>query len=152
MATSAVNNVVKPGKTLEYVRSTSVSYNQGDLIYSNSGVATPATTADTHTQYAVGVALNSNPITPSPYGTAVYPDVAEIGYGGVYEFKTTVGESYTHDTAVNVGADSQTVTTTAGTYPVGKVYRPDGSTLTGAAGAKVLVRIFNRTVTGSVLA
>ena len=134
MATTPTNNVVKPGRTHEYTLSSSVPYNQGDLLYFNSGVATPAFTPDTHTQYALGVALNSNPMQPTPYGSPVYPAYAEVGFGGVYEFKTTNAESYTDGALVNIGADSQTVTATAGTYPIGKVYNPEGTTITGAAG------------------
>jgi hypothetical protein len=153
MATTSGNNVVKPGKVLEYpvTKSGSVDFNQGDLVYSNSGIATAATTADTHTQYLIGVALTANPIDPTVYGDAVYPTYAEIGYGGVYKFKTTASESYTHDALVNVGADSQTVTMTAGSYPVGRVYNPEGTTITGASGVTVNVRIFNWSQAGAKL-
>lgn len=142
---TAQNNVIKPGRKLECVRSTSVAYNQGDLLYSNSTVATPCTTADTHTRYLLGVALNSNPVTPTPYGDSVYPDYAEVDFGGVYEFATTAGETYAHEALVNITA-AQTVTTTAGTYPVGRVYNPEAATITGATGVKVKVRIFNRSI------
>lgn len=149
MATTSTNNVIKPGRVIEGVITQGVDFNQGDLVYSNSTITTAATTADTHTQYLLGVALNSSPMDPAPYGDAIYPAYAEIGFGGVYEFKTTAGETYAHDALVNVGADSQTVTTTAGSYPVGRVYNPTAATITGASGVKVMVRIFNWSLTAA---
>ena len=148
MSTSG-NNIVKPGKILEYPITQGVDFNQGDLLYSNSGVPTAATTADTHTQYLIGVAKTASPMDPTPYGTAVYPAYAEIDYGGIYNFATTVGESYVHDALVNLSA-SQTVTTTAGSYPVGRVVNM-GATITGASGVTVQVRVFNWSQTGAKL-
>jgi hypothetical protein len=151
MATTSGNNVVKGGKVLEYPITQGTDFNQGDLVYSNSGVPTAVATADTHTQYLIGVARVASPFDPAPYGTAIYPNWAEIEYGGVYNFASTVGESYVHDALVNVGADAQTVTTTAGTYPVGRIVNPLGTTITGAAGVKVQVRIFNRSQAGAAV-
>ena len=151
MSTSQ-NTVIKPGNVLEYAITKGTDFNQGDLVYSNSGVTTAATTADTHTQYLIGIALTSSPMDPAPYGTAVYPAYASVGYGGIYSLATTVGESYIHDALVNVGAGgSQSVTTTAGSYPVGRIYNPAGTTITGAAGVNVMVRVFNWSVTGAKL-
>lgn len=150
MATTSGNNVVKPGKVLEYPITQGVDFNQGDLVYSNSGIATVAA-SDANCQYLIGVSRLASPMDPAPYGTAVYPNYAEIEYGGVYSFKSTVGESYAHGTALYIGADAQTVTTVAGTYSIGKVYQPDGATLTGAAGVKVLARIINRSETAALL-
>ena len=140
---------MKEGTVLEYptTKTGSVDFNQGDLVYSNSGVATVcASDANAHT--LIGIARLASPMDPTPYGDSVYPDYAEVDYGGVYWMKTTASETYVHSTSVSFGADAQTVTTVAGTYAVGVCYLPDGSTVTGASGVKVPVRIWNRSITG----
>jgi len=152
MATTSGNNIVKPGRVLEAPRTAGVDFNQGDLVYSNSGVTTAAA-SDANCQYLIGVARVASPFDPTPYGTAVYPAYAEVDFGGIYAFKTTVGETFEHGIPVYIGADAQTVTSTAGAnvYPVGKIDNPSGVNITGAAGVMVNIRIYNRTITGAAI-
>ena len=152
MATISGNNIVKPGRVLEAPITQGVDFNQGDLVYSNSGVTTVAG-SDANCQYLIGVARVASPFDPTPYGTAVYPAYAEVDFGGIYKFKTTIGETFEHGIPVYIGADAQTVTSTAGAmvYPVGKIDNPSGVNITGAAGVTVNIRIYNRTITGSAI-
>jgi len=67
-------------------------------------------------------------------------DSVNVAHSGVFSFKTTNSESYSHGTAVKCGADAQTVTTSGASASncVGYVWRPNESAaLTGAAGVTV---------------
>jgi len=64
---------------------------------------------------------------------------------GIFSFKTTAAEVYSHGDAVKRGADDQTVSkATVGTDQVGYVDLPDGVDVTGAAGVEVTVLITQR--------
>ena len=62
---------------------------------------------------------------------------------GVFAFKTTAGQTYSHGDAVKMGADAQTVSNASVTTAyMGYVWRPEATaTLTGAAGTSVDVAI-----------
>lgn len=90
----------------------------------------------------LGVSYDCNPM--AGLGTAARPLTgggARIGSQGIFQFKTTTGETYKHLTAVYQGADAQTVSTVGSTRIVGRVHLPDGTTVTGATSAMVTVRI-----------
>ncbi len=148
----AGNYTRKPGKTRQMpvlVDGTS-PINQGDLVYLSSGTLKIATT-DAEAQYLEGVAKQSNPMAPSPYGAAVYPEPPSLGveYGCIQFMVGTTGESYANGALVylaSAGTDAQTITTAAGSYAVGKVQleSSDVAYATIAAGTRVPVLIFNR--------
>lgn len=103
---------------------------QGAMVYHVAGVLKELDT-DAHAADFVGVASDQSYI--QPYGTKKYNNPLVVLSAGIFKFKTTAGDTLTHGAAVYIGADSQTITTTAGvgTNPVGKVYNPDGLSLTG---------------------
>ncbi len=157
MATSAKNIFIREGKRAVYPCDTSGSnnFNQGDLLYFDASAhMVKAAGSDANCQYLVGIAGVSNPITPRVYGSTdnYQTNGADVQYGCVVELATTTGESYYHGTDVYFGADAQTVTTVAGTYSVGKVWLENTtSAITGAAGVKVRVLVYNRYATGAAI-
>jgi len=67
---------------------------------------------------------------------------ARVAHRGVWKFKTTSGETYTHRTPLAMGADTQTVTTViAGNTVIGYVWRPNGDSISGAAGTDIEVML-----------
>jgi hypothetical protein len=155
MATTSSNNVQIAGKIVYGVRKNdgTFDFNQGDLIYSDSGIAKPIT-SDANCSLLMGVARLANPIDPNVYGNAIYPEIAEADFGGVYLMKTTNAENYVHDQLVYFGGDAQTITNVAGAMinPIGRVNLPDGSTLVGTVGGNVPVRVVNRSITTLAIA
>jgi hypothetical protein len=116
--------------------------NAGDLVYmdTTNHYAVAATT-DAHCQYLAGVAKDTS--YKSPFGTKVYDPSVAVKSKGIVRLKTTSGETYYHGTVVYIGADSQTVTTVAGTYGVGIVWNPNsyaGISGTTTAVINVLLR------------
>ena len=102
---------------------------QGAMVYLD-GVLKELDT-DGHAADFKGVASDASYI--QPYATKKYNNPLVVLSAGIFKFKTTAGDSLTHEAPVYIGADSQTITTTAGggSYPMGKVYNPDGLSLTG---------------------
>lgn len=124
-----------------------LTYNQGDLLYFDDAVekVKPGTDDDSM-EFLVGVALQSFPVTSlgTGEGSTRQPSM-EVGDGDIFEFKTTSGETLNDGEKVYIGADAQTVTTTAGTFHVGIVrLLPGQSPITGAAGVFVQVEVFRR--------
>lgn len=73
---------------------------------------------------------------------AAYQNPFEVFTTGIHTLLGTAAESYVHDTLVYMsGTDTQKVTTVQGTggVVVGKVYLPDGSTITGAVQVPIVI-------------
>ncbi len=83
---------------------------------------------------------NANPQSPVPK--------ILVRRTGIFPFKTTASQTYTHGTAVYAAAsgDNLTITTTSSSNTlVGYVYLPDGASVTGNTGVTVNVEITNNT-------
>jgi len=89
----------------------------------------------------VGVSMDTIPL-PSRIDSTDVVDRIRVRSEGVFSFKTTASETYKHGLWVEVGADSQTVKlTSTDANKIGKVWLPDGQSVTGAAGTEVQVKI-----------
>lgn len=164
MATTAQNLVDGLNRNQTRVQlpvTTNLTVNEGDLVYwdPTNYTCTPATKAAVTTSAAtpfLGQALQSN-------AQNIYPsDPDKVGVlilvRGVVWLNTTAAETYGWFTAVTVGADAQTITTSGAVSTVGSTYNtigytlppvataprpnqatPAPETLTGAAGVKVQV-------------
>ena len=123
-------------------------------VYSSSGIETGAMMQwDATARYAtpmtttsgaifLGVSQETNPLVG--LGTTSQPltgGMIRILSQGVHDMNTTSGETYVHRTPVFMGADTHTVTTISAGRLIGRVHLPDGSSVTGATGTKVAVRI-----------
>ncbi len=121
----------------------SFDYNQGDLCWYDSAVnyAKPLD-SDAHAAYLIGPALRSAYIAPyasanlagGPALVKSYFPSGLFGFGDVYTFFTTAGDTYVDGTAVYFGADAQTITAVAGSHTIGQVYLPAGNGLASVAG------------------
>lgn len=103
-------------------------------------VATPMTTASG--AIFLGVSEESNPL--NGLGTTAVPltgNVSRIKSQGIFNMKTTSGETYSHLDAVFMGADDQTVTKVGSGRMVGRIHLPGGSQVSGSSTTKVPVRI-----------
>jgi hypothetical protein len=101
----------------------------------------------------LGVAESTQPL--AGLGSTTVPltgDVVRIKSQGVFEMKTTTGETYSHLEPVFQGADAQTVTKVSATRLIGRIHLPDGTQVTGAAGTSVKVRIFGSMTNVSTVA
>ena len=101
--------------------------------------------------YLLGVFNDSNPATSNiDNGNPQYPfQKVLVDRAGIFPFKTTASETYTHGTAVYAAAagDNLTITTSSSSNTlVGYVNLPDGSSVTGATGVTVPVE-FNANTT-----
>lgn len=152
MATLAQDNVVKAigfdVRKLSFPLDNSGSndFNQGDLLYwDSSAKVVKALVTDGNAATLAGVALKSSALSlyvNQTTGSAVknYEPMALVGIGCIVRLKTTAAETLTHGLAVYAGADAQTVTTVAGSNPVGYVQLDQSqSSITGAAGVTVNV-------------
>jgi predicted RecA/RadA family phage recombinase len=142
MTTTADNTIVQDyTDVLNYpiLKDGNGDINAGDMVYMDTtNHYVLAATTDAHVQYLVGVAKDTT--YKNPFGTKIYDASAAIKVKGIVSLKTTTSESYYHGTAVYMGADSQTVTTVAGSYIVGYVWKPNSAAVTtGASGTNVNV-------------
>lgn len=164
MATTAQNPVDALNRNQLRVQvpvTTNLTVNEGDFVYwdGTNFTATPATKAAVTTSAAtpfLGVALQSN-------AGIIYPgDADKVGVlvlvRGVVWANTTAADTYGWFTAVTMGADAQTITSTGVVSTVGSTFNtvgytlptvattprpnqatPAPETLTGAAGVRVQV-------------
>lgn len=117
---------------------------QGDLVYWDSAAKLAKRIAsDANAATILGVALKASKVNSS-IDASTEPNIA-VGFGVKAEFKTTAAQTYNHGDLVYIGADEQTVTTTAGTNPVGVVQLVSkGSAITGATGVLVQVLVYSK--------
>lgn len=128
----------------------SFDFFQGDNLWwdSSAGYAKPLD-SDAHAAYLLGPALRSAYIAPyasinlvgGPGLVKNYFPSALIGFGDVYTFFTTSGDTYTEGTAVYFGTDAQTITSQAASHSIGVVSLPTGATVAGGAGILVPVLV-----------
>lgn len=134
MATTPINNIVREVALKSLfesalpVLSTSVNYNQGDLLsYDNTNNILKPVTGNGDSTFILGVARQTivNGKTASPYTTAVdgsqaIEDVAGPAYGVVASLKLTSGVDYIPGKPVYLTTtDAQTVTSQAGGSSIG---------------------------------
>lgn len=122
------------------------SFNQGDLLYYDTTAhIVKALDTDAHAATFAGVAMQPSKVSSNVDNTAsANPVQVAVGSSGVFNFKTTVGETYHFGDAIWIGADAQTITNTVGsnTHSLGKIWLPPGvSAVTGAAGISVGVAV-----------
>lgn len=94
------------------------------------------------TQPLVGLGTNTRPLTN---------DRIRIVSQGVHKFKTTNGETYSHNDPVYQGADAQTVSLVGATRIIGRVHLPDGSQVVGTGSNAVACRIFGSMTNNSTV-
>jgi len=123
---------------------------QGSLVfYDVVNNLTKPVTSDADAATLLGCATKTIPFA-SNLGNGVTPvhyDM-EAAFGDAFKLNTTTGETYVNFQEVYVGADSQTITNTAGlmTHPVGYIRLPSNvASVAGAAGVKVPVVVYTRT-------
>lgn len=122
--------------------------NQGDLVqFDNAANIAKVLTNDASAANLAGIALEPSAVSSSLDNSgAPAAKAIAVGVGVVSALKTTAAESYTDGDLVYVGADAGTVTTVAGSNPVGKVLLPSNvSSITGATGITVPVLVFGVT-------
>ena len=90
----------------------------------------------------IGVAEGAVPPTSNIDNSTLLVTTLTVRKKGTFSFKTSVGDTYANGDSVTIGADNQTVLkdATAG-HIIGYVDLPLGTTVTGAAGVEVPVRI-----------
>lgn len=145
--TTADNTISKDySDTLNYpiLKDGNGDINAGDLVYMDTtNHYVVVATTDSHCQYLVGTAKDTS--YKNPYGTKIYDPNLEVKAKGIVKLLTTSGETYYHGTTVYIGATSQTVTTSAGTYGVGYVWNPNSyAGISGTATASVDVVLQSR--------
>ena len=120
----------------------SATINEGDMMQWDS-VSTYATNATMASgSIFLGVCYDTTPLVG--LGTSTRPltsGFVRIGSQGIFNFKSTSGESYTHLAPVYQGADVQTVSLVGSTRIIGRVHLPLGGSITGATGTQVPVRV-----------
>lgn len=139
---STVKDVFDGMETYNYYSSSGVV--AGDMMQWDavSRVATPMTTASG--AIFLGVSEDASPL--AGIGTAARPLVAggrvRIKSQGVFNMKTTSGETYSHLDPLFMGADPQTVSKIGSGRCIGRAHLPGGNTVSGGSTTRVNVRIF----------
>ena len=116
----------------------------GDMMQWDTGsrVATPNALASG--SIFLGVSEETNPM--AGLGTAARPmtgGFCRIAGEGVQNLRCTDGETYVHLTAVYQGSTVQTVTTgPSANRMIGRVWLPNGTSVTGTTSNRVNIRIF----------
>jgi hypothetical protein len=100
----------------------------------------------------LGVCEDAQPV--ASLGTTASPltgSRVRIKSQGIHFMKTTAGETYSHLDAVYQGADVQTVTKVSAGRLIGRVWLPDGTQVTGAAGTSVDVTVYGSMTNNSTV-
>jgi len=156
MAVVSMNNLVqkiKDGYIFDLpVVSTGTPTNiikQGELVYwdaTNKNIK--SLDSDANAATFLGVADDQYPINSNiDNGTVAGANSMSVGFNNIYSFKTTAGDTYVNFSEVYIGADSQTITNTAGamTHKIGYIKLPSGVTsVAGGAGVSVPVYIYSK--------
>jgi len=133
--------------------SVSYDYQQGDLMYWDSSAKyVKPLDSDANAAYLVGVALRSAYLAPyssmvqsgGPAMVKNFYDACLVGFGAVFTFFSTAGETYTHGDSVYWGLIAtyhQFINKTTGSHAIGTVYAPEGA-ITGGATVLVPVLVF----------
>ena len=115
----------------------------GDLVQWDTATKTAKRLASTANAAAfIGVAEGAIPPTSNIDNSTLLVTQLTVRKSGTFSYKTSVGDTLVNGDAVTIGADNQTVlkTATAGEV-IGYADIPDGSSVVGAAGVLVDVRI-----------
>jgi len=132
---------VKPADPAEYKCLVAGPIDTGDIVKWDTTGLKAERQATGGATTCIGVSMDTIPL-PSRIDSSDVVDRIRVVSEGVFSFKTTATESYKHGLWVEVGADSQTIKlTSTDANKIGKVWLPDGSTVTGAAGVEVQVKI-----------
>lgn len=143
----------KPGDPQVYAVDPADTIEMGDLVRWNTVTAKATRLAAAANAAAfLGVAEGQIPVASNIDNAVGLENKMRVRQSGIFLFKTTAAESYAHGDAVTIGADNQTIlkTATAGEI-IGYINRPDGTTLTGAAGVRVEVQIKRNFPTASFI-
>lgn len=117
---------------------------QGDLVYWDStNHRVTKLDSDAHAASLCGIALQPSVISSNiDLASAPAEKTVAVGWGCVADMKTTAAETYYDGALVYIGADSQTITTVAGSNAVGTIVLPAAvASVTGASGKVVPVLI-----------
>lgn len=135
-----------------YAVATGSGINTGDMCQWDTGSRIATLMQAASGAIFLGVANSSQPL--AGLGTVSVPltnDRVTIKGQGVFDLKTTTGETYSHLDPVFMGADQQTVSKVGSSRMVGRIWLPDGTQVTGAAGTNVHVMIYGQMALPSVL-
>lgn len=138
--------------TDSYAIATGSGINTGDMMQWDTGSRIATLMVAASGAIFLGVAQTSQPL--AGLGTTSVPltgDKCRIKGQGVHDMKSTTGETYSHLDPVFMGADTQTVSKVGSSRMVGRVWLPDGTQVTGAAGTNVKVMIYGQQILPSVL-
>ena len=129
--------------------------NQGDMVYiDTSAHQVKSVATDGNCATLVGVAADTS--FRNLYGTKQYPDsgTIQVYVAGIFTFNTTASDSFADEVKAYIGADAQTVTSVdpgSGNEVGTAKLRPGITSITGAAGTTVDIRIVPRWPFTSVL-
>ncbi len=118
--------------------------NTGDMCQWDPGALVATANLLASGSIFLGISDNTNPVvglgTP---GVPLTGGRVTIKSSGIFTLKCTNGETYTQFVPVYQGADQQTVTTgPSSNRMIGRVWLPDGSTVTGTTSNTVPVMIY----------
>lgn len=125
---SALQPILPGVINLPCIQNAATNINAGDLVFWDAGgvlgvgkYTLGAITTDAQAGSSIGVSQDSQPInsqlTANIGGTSnVYklPDYLVVNFNSVFRFNSTAGDTYNWFDALYIGADSQTLTNTAG--------------------------------------
>jgi len=132
---------IKPADPATYKVNPAGTINEGDIVKWDTTNLIAVQQATGAATTCIGVSESQIPVA-SGIDNANIQDTIRVRSEGVFSFKTTATEVYKHGLTVGVGADSQTVKLDAtANNIIGIVWLPDGTSVTGAAGVEVKVKI-----------
>ena len=130
--------------------SVSFDYMMGDLLFWDDAAAyVKPLASDANAQYLVGVSLRGSYLAPfasmqqsgGPGMVKNYYLDALVGFGAIFSFYSTAGDTYNHLDPIFFGTDAQTITNQAATHSIGVVMLPTPGTTAIAGGSTVLVPV-----------
>ncbi len=138
--------------TESYAVATGSGINTGDLMQWDTGSRIATLMVAVSGAIFLGVAQSSQPLVGLGTSTVTLTgDKVRIKGQGVHSLKSTTGETYSHLDPVFMGADTQTATKVGSSRVIGRVWLPDGTQVTGAAGTNVPVMIYGQQILPGVL-
>ncbi len=132
------------GPVTNYAVDPTDTINMGDIMaWDASNKVAIVMAADTDFAHFIGIANGNVPAAPGVDNSmqANSANTVEVAGEGIFNMKSTDGETYAHGIALAMGADAQTVRLdNSDNRIIGYVYLPEGGTITGGAGVLLPMR------------